>query len=254
MAILTLLTDFGARDYYVAAVKGVLLSQAPDAVIVDVTHEVAPGDVEEAAFLLAAAAPEFPAGTVHLVVVDPQVGSDRRILVVRTPEALFVAPDNGVLSPWLAAAEVFSVTAARWFRDGPGATFHGRDRFAPVAAALLRGETPESLGEVIRDPVILDRRPPWRDGEVVHGRVVHVDRFGNLVSDVPAAWCAAGDPLVTVGDRRVERWVTHYAELRPGETGALIGSLGTLEISVREGSAAEVLRAGRSSSVRLDSR
>lgn len=254
MAILTLLTDFGVRDYYVAAVKGVVLSRAPDTVIVDVSHEVAPGDVEEAAFLLAAAAPEFPAGTVHLAVVDPGVGSERRILVARTAEATFVAPDNGLLSPWLAAAEVFSVTDGRWFRDAPGATFHGRDRFAPIAAALLRGQMPEGLGEPLRDPRVLDSRSPQRQGEVVHGHIVHVDRFGNLVSNIPATWCPARDRVVTVGDRRLRRWVTHYAELRPGEAGVLIGSLGTLEVSVRDGSAAGKLGVGRGVAVRLDPR
>lgn len=254
VAILTLLTDFGIRDYYVAAVKGVVLSRAPGTVIVDVVHEVAPGDVEEASFLLAAAVPEFPAGTVHLVVVDPGVGSDRRILVARTAEALFVAPDNGLLSPWLGAAEVFSVTDGRWFRDRPGATFHGRDRFAPIAAALLTGEAPEELGEPIRDPRVIDRRPPRRDGATVYGRVVHVDRFGNLVTDIPATWCPTRDHVVTVGDRRLRRWVTHYAELPAGEPGALIGSLGTVEISVRDGSAADDLGAGRGDFVRLDPR
>lgn len=254
VAILTLLTDFGIRDYYVAAVKGVVLSRAPETVIVDVSHEVAPGDVEEASFLLAAAAPEFSAGTVHLAVVDPGVGSDRRILVARTAEALFVAPDNGLLSPWLGAAEVFSVTDGRWFRDRPGATFHGRDRFAPIAAALLTGEAPEELGEPIRDPRMIDRPPPRRDGATMHGRVVHVDRFGNLVTDIPATWCRTRDHVVTVRGRRLRRWVTHYAELPAGEPGVLIGSLGTVEISVRDGSAADDLGAERGDFVRLDPR
>ncbi|MGH9379187.1 MAG: SAM hydrolase/SAM-dependent halogenase family protein [Thermoanaerobaculia bacterium] len=251
MPILTLLTDFGTRDYYVAAVKGVILREAPKAVIIDITHEVSPGDIEEASFLLAAVAGEFPVGTVHLAVVDPQVGGDRRILVARTPGALFVAPDNGLLSPWLDSADVFSVTAGDLVRAGPGATFHGRDRFAPLAAALLRSQPPEDLGEPVTDPITLDPRPPRREGTTVEGRVVHVDRFGNLISDIPEAWCPRGARVVSVAGRQVERWVTHYAALSPGQVGALIGSLGTVEVSVRDGSAAERLGCGRGDPVRV---
>jgi S-adenosylmethionine hydrolase len=125
---------------------------------------------------------------------------------------------------------------------------------APVAAALLRGRMPEELGEPVVQPVNLDREPPRREGDVVHGRVVHVDRFGNLVTDVPAAWCSPADSRVTVAGRRVERWGTHYAELPAGEPAALVGSLGTVEVSVNRGSAAALLGAGRGDAVRIEPR
>ncbi len=157
MPILTLLTDFGTEDYYVAAVKGTILRLAPGTELVDISHQVPAGDLETAAFLLAAAAPAFPPGTVHLAVVDPGVGSDRRILSVRAPGAWFVAPDNGLLTPVLdGAVSIRSVEKSDLFLSAPGHTFHGRDRFAPVAAWLLRSE-PEAqwiqLGPEIGDPV-----------------------------------------------------------------------------------------------------
>src|SRR4051812_13619730 len=145
MSLLTLLTDFGTADYYVAAVKGTVLRLAPGTTLVDISHQVPPGDVEAAAFLLAAAAPSFPDGSVHLAVVDPGVGSGRRILAARTASGLFLAPDNGLLGPLLedadAARELRAVERSDLFLTAPGATFHGRDRFAPVAAWLLRGGT-----------------------------------------------------------------------------------------------------------------
>lgn len=151
--ILTLLTDFGTTDYYVAAVKGTVLRGAPGTTLVDISHQVPPGDVETAAFLLAAAAASFPEGTVHLAVVDPGVGSERRILAVRTASAWFLAPDNGLLTPVLdGALSVRSEERSGLFLPSPGQTFHGRDRFAPVAAFLLRGEPGETLGRRSRIP------------------------------------------------------------------------------------------------------
>ncbi|HEY4575340.1 MAG TPA: SAM-dependent chlorinase/fluorinase, partial [Thermoanaerobaculia bacterium] len=146
--LLTLLTDFGTADYYVAAVKGTVLRLAPRTTLVDVSHEVPPGDVETASFLLRAAAPSFPDRTVHLAVVDPGVGSGRRILAVRAGTGIFVAPDNGLLTPFLDGAEIRSVEREDLFLSGPGQTFHGRDRFAPVAAWLVRGEGLARLGPV----------------------------------------------------------------------------------------------------------
>jgi hypothetical protein len=256
--LLTLLTDFGTADYYVAAVKGTVLRLAPEARIVDLSHEVAPGDVEGGADLLAAAAPAFPEGTLHLAVVDPGVGSARRILAVEAAGQRFLAPDNGLLTPFVGAAaagspagggapppfRAWSVERRELFLPSPGATFHGRDRFAPVAAALLRGQAPESLGPEVADPVRLPLEPPRRRASggrvVLRGRVVRVDRFGNLVTDLPAAWLERDElEAVEVAGREVRRRVDHYAELPAGEAGALAGSLGTVELSLRGESLAE---------------
>ncbi len=231
--ILTLLTDFGTADYYVAAVKGTLLRLAPGTTLVDVSHEVPPGDVETAAFLLAAAASSFPDGTVHLAVVDPGVGSGRRMLAVRAASAFFLAPDNGLLTPFFAdAAEIRAVERTDLFLAGPGQTFHGRDRFAPAAAWLLRGERFEALGPEIGDPVRLPAPPPQRSPGRVTGRVIHVDRYGNLVTDIPAGWLPPGPCRAEAGGHATGRRVTHYAEIPPGEAAMLPGSLGTVELSL----------------------
>jgi S-adenosyl-L-methionine hydrolase (adenosine-forming) len=245
-AILTLLTDFGDADYYVGALKGTLLRLAPRALLVDLSHQLPAGDVEAAADLLAGAAPTFPPGTCHLAVVDPGVGSARRMLVVESGGHHFVAPDNGLLTLFFAPATgVWAVTRTDLFVAGPGATFHGRDRFAPVAAALLRGDHPAALGEPIADPVRLPTAPPVREpgprGVSLRGRVVRIDRYGNLVTDLPADWLRGTARFVRaeVAGRRCERWVTHYAELPAGEPGAMIGSRGTLELALRDQSLAQ---------------
>jgi S-adenosyl-L-methionine hydrolase (adenosine-forming) len=236
--LLTLLTDFGTADYYVAAVKGTILRLAPGTALVDVSHEVPPGDIEAAAFLLGAAAPSFPEGTVHLAVVDPGVGSGRRILAVRTPTARFVAPDNGLLTPVLdAAVAVHSVERSDLFLAGPGQTFHGRDRFAPVAAWLLNGGNAGDLGPEISDPRRLPAPPPRREPGRISGRVVHVDRYGNLVTDIPASWlppspCRAEVAGGKAGGQIASTLVGHYAEIPAGEAALLAGSLGTVELSL----------------------
>jgi S-adenosylmethionine hydrolase len=230
--LLSLLTDFGTADYYVAAVKGTVLRLAPGAAVVDVSHEVPPGDVETAAFLLAAAAPSFPDGTVHLAVVDPGVGSRRRILAARAGGARFVAPDNGLLTPFLDGAEVRAVERSELFLPGPGQTFHGRDRFAPVAAWLLRGEALEELGPAVADPVRLPASPPRREEGRIAGRVIHVDRYGNLVTDIPAAWLPAGPCRAEVDGHATSRRAGCYVEIPEEEAAMLPGSLGTVELSL----------------------
>jgi S-adenosyl-L-methionine hydrolase (adenosine-forming) len=260
MPTITLLTDFGTDDYYVAAVKGVLLRLAPGSTLVDVTHSVAPGDVEGAAWLLAAAARWHAAGTVHLAVVDPGVGSARGILALRAGGSFFVAPDNGLLTPildgapgsweaaqggWGSGVEAHEIRREDVFLPGPGATFHGRDRFAPVAAWLARGEELAALGPRRDDPVRLAAAPPRAEGTppipgtagaVLHGRVVHVDRFGNLITDLPAEWlgearCEA-EVEVRGATHRTPHRAAHYAAIPPGEAAVLPGSLGTLELSL----------------------
>lgn len=251
--LLTLLTDFGTADYYVAAVKGTVLRLAPDTTLVDISHDVPPGNVETAAFLLSAAAPSFPERTVHLAVVDPGVGSERRMLAVRTPSAWFLAPDNGLLTPFLdSAVSIRSVENASLFLSGPSHTFHGRDRFAPTAAWLLRVNLETELGPEISDPVRLPFSPPRQEPGRLVGRVAHVDRYGNLVTDLPAAWLPAGPCRAEVGGHTVTLRASHYAGIPAGEAALLPGSLGTMEISlngedlarrwgVRRGEAVKVL-------------
>jgi hypothetical protein len=231
--LLTLLTDFGTADYYVAAVKGTLLRLAPGTTLVDVSHEVPPGDVETAAFVLAAAVSSFPDGTVHLAVVDPGVGSGRRMLAVRTDSAFFVAPDNGLLTPFFeGTAAIRAIERPELFLPSPGQTFHGRDRFAPAAAFLLRDEPFEALGPEISDPVRLPAPPPRRSPGKITGRVIHVDRYGNLITNIPAGWLPAGPCRAEVGGHATSRRVTHYAEIPRDEAAMLPGSLGTVELSM----------------------
>ena len=257
---LTLLTDFGLTDYYVAAVKGTVLRLAPGTVLVDISHDVPAGDVETASFLLAAAFPSFPAGTVHLAVVDPGVGSERRILAARVASGLapswLLAPDNGLLTPLLdQVEEIRSVEKAELFLASPGQTFHGRDRFAPTAAWLLRGEPFTALGPIVEDPVRLQAPPPRREGTQILGRVAHVDRYGNLVTDIPAAWLPAGGCRVEVGDRAIDRATgrraTCYAEIPPGEAAFLSGSLGTVELSLNGENLAQQWGVTRGTAVRV---
>jgi S-adenosylmethionine hydrolase len=251
--LLTLLTDFGLSDYYVAAVKGTVLRLAPGTQLVDLSHQVEPGDIAGGAFLLAAAAPVFPAGTVHLAVVDPGVGSRRRILAAETASgSSLVAPDNGLLTPLLSGARVRAVERGDLYLESPGATFDGRDRFAPIAAFLLRGGAPAELGPEIDDPVKLDLKPPRQEPGLLTGTVLHIDRFGNLVTDIPASWLPAastapgqasgqaggastapGQVAARVGSHTTSRLAGHYEEIPRYEAALMVGSLGTLELAMR---------------------
>ena len=187
--IITLLTDFGTTDYFVGAVKGVILSADPETHIVDITHEIPPQDIEAAAFTLLAAHSSFPAGTIHLAVVDPGVGSSRRPIVYKCM-TFFVGPDNGVFSyvcdrSTVSPAKTFHLTNEKYFRKRVSETFHGRDVFAPFAAALASGVKPNELGAPITDMVRLPSLTPvtTRGGEI-KGRVIHIDRFGNCITNI----------------------------------------------------------------------
>lgn len=253
MPIITLTTDFGLQDAYVGAMKGVILSIAPEVTIVDITHCVPPQAVAQAAFILAVTVPYFPLGTVHVVVVDPGVGSQRRPIAVQTSQAIFVAPDNGVLTPILqsstsegAPVTVIHLTRREYWLPQVSYTFHGRDIFAPVAAYLARGVPITSLGEPIDDPVMLDLPRPRRlpDGSL-QGQVVYVDQFGNLVTNIPAEWLDRTTQWqIEVAGHTVERLSATYSDVPSGHLLALIGSAGALELAMREGSAARALGIG----------
>lgn len=252
-SLITLTTDFGTRDPFVGIMKGVIATRAPAVRVVDVTHDVPPQDVLAGALVLRHAAPFFPRGTVHVGVVDPGVGSTRRALCVETDTALFVGPDNGILSlasPPDDVRRIVELTEERFFLSPRSNTFHGRDVFAPVAAALATGTQPDELGPTVAAMERLTLPEPNIRGGSVHGQVIYVDHFGNLVTNVPAAM-APEKGVVRCGDRRVVTAST-YAAVQPGEAVAVVDSWGLVEIAVRNGSAASVLGAGVGSAVVLE--
>ena len=235
--VLALLTDFGTRDPYVGAMKGAALSVCADATIVDLTHEIAPHDVAEAARHLAAAAPYFPAGTAFVVVVDPGVGSARRALAARAGGCGFVGPDNGVLTPVLSEdVAIVEIADPRYMRADVSRTFEGRDRFAPAAAWLLRGVPLDGLGPRVADPVHLPLPRPVVQGGVLRGVLVAADRFGNVATSIDRVAFeafAAGSTVRLTLDGRTLRLVETYVEIGAGEVAALFGSAGLLEVAAR---------------------
>jgi S-adenosyl-L-methionine hydrolase (adenosine-forming) len=238
--------------------RGVIFNLAPNARIVDLTHEVRPQGVADAAFLLDGAAPYFPWGTIHVAVVDPGVGTDRRVLCVRTSRATYLAPDNGLLTRVLereSAARIVSVTNRDYFLPEVSNTFHGRDIFAPVAAHLARGLDPIRLGPEISSirPLNLPRASETEPG-VLSGEIIYIDRFGNLVTNVATA---ALPEIVSVSlrDARIRGPVCHsYAEREEGDLLIVGGSSGLLEVSVNRGSAQERLQSRRGDPVRVSVR
>jgi len=248
--VVTLLTDFGAADVYAGVLRGVILRLAPEVRIVDLTHEVPAHDARLAALHLEDALPYFPEGTVHLVVVDPGVGTDRRGIAVVTQDAFGVGPDNGVLTPLLArGGRAIELTAGGLALEPLSRTFHGRDLFAPAAAALARGDDPGTLGSAVEDAIRLSFPEPALDGDAVTGEILHVDRFGNLITNVRAALLAGwGCFWVEVGETLVAGPADNY-RLGDEPLRALFGSTGRLEIALREGSAACSLGIGTGDAV-----
>lgn len=263
MSVITLTTDFGLADSYVGAMKGVILTIAPAARIVDISHMLPPQDILRAAQFVQEFVPYFPAGAIHVVVVDPGVGSDRRPIAVRTATATFVGPDNGLFSQVLAAGdpraqagegpepasgqaagatEVIWLNKAAYWLPQVSHTFHGRDVFAPVAAHLAAGVPFAALGTPITDAVVLPAVYPTRRSDgVVCGRIVYADHFGNLVSNLPAEWLAGRRWVFRLAGGQVAGLSQTYADVPSGQLLALIGSSGRLEIAVRNGSAAAQL-------------
>jgi S-adenosylmethionine hydrolase len=248
--LISLLTDFGLSDTYVGQLKAAILGVCPSVSIVDLTHAVPPQDVASGAYLLWSAVEPFPSGTVHLAVVDPGVGSPRRGVALRCARGdLFVGPDNGLLLP--AAKRLGGVSLAvelrhpEFWRPQPSSTFHGRDIFGPVAAHLACGVPLESLGPPIAD--LVDLAIPRPDGP--SGEVIHVDTYGNLVTNLPAA---ALPPRyrVRLGDQLIAS-ASYYAAVSSGELVALVGSAGLVEISARDANAAALTGAHRGTPVQL---
>jgi S-adenosylmethionine hydrolase len=265
-AVVTLTTDFGTADGYVAAMKGVILSIAPGVHLVDISHEVTPHDVREAAFVLYTACSCFPHQTVHMAVVDPGVGGGRRALAVRTAAGTFVGPDNGVFTYVMerqGADQVVEIAELRYALDRVSGTFHGRDVFAPAAAHLASGTPLDALGPPIDDPVLLDDPLLEVGSGQVRGEVLHIDRFGNAITSIGLlAWSGeelrlepafgqgrgregpvlpAREAVTSAGEWEVTGIHRTYAEAQPGQPLALVGSGQLLEIALREGSGAREL-------------
>lgn len=271
-AIITLTTDFGLNDAYVAAMKGVILSINSEVKLVDICHNIKPQNIAQAAFVLSTAYPFFPEKTIHVVVVDPEVGTERRAIILKTPTAFFVAPDNGVLSyvikqsstkpvetngnrqqielgPGLAAV---AITKSQFWRSPVSPTFHGRDILAPVAAWLSLGLPPVEFGQIITSLTVLTLLRPYQqpDGWLV-GHILHIDSFGNLITNIRGDDLPQTEGAITVkvGNQLISGLSRTYAE-RAGLL-ALIDSSGYLELSLKEGSAGSWLDAEVGDEVRI---
>lgn len=256
--IITLLTDFGTKDHYVASLKGVILGINPQCTLVDITHQISPQDMEEGAFILANAYAYFPRGTIHLAVVDPGVGGPRRPILVETENYIFVGPDNGLFTMALKREKVKQAVILkkeRYFLPHLSETFHGRDLFAPVAGHLSLGVNPARFG---------DRIESWKElpfskvsiiGDELIGEIIYIDAFGNLVSNVDegqlAEFAGKGAIIVRIGEKGIEGLKKGYWEGKKGELIALIGSGGFLEISAREGSARKMLKTDRGDQISI---
>ena len=259
--IITLTTDFGLNDHFVGTMKGVILDIVPEAEIIDICHAVQAFDILDGALALAQSYAYFPTRTVHLVVVDPGVGSARRPIVASSEKYNFVAPDNGVLSLMYAREERLSVrhiTSEHYFLQPLSNTFHGRDIFAPVAAYLAKGVDHEKFGDEVTDYVRFNApKPKSVDANTLRGVVLRVDRFGNLITnfapqDVPALFAEQVPAFkLTVGKCETSSLRSNYAEGAPGEVFGILGSMGYLEIAANRGSAAQIAGAGKGAEVRL---
>ncbi len=255
--IITLTTDYGTNDHLVGTLKGVILKINPDVTIVDITHEVAPYDVLDGALAIASAYRYFPARTIHVVIVDPGVGTERRPLLVSGETQYFVAPDNGVLSlvyEQETALLVRHATAEHYFLQPVSKTFHGRDIFAPVAGWLSKGWQSASMGEEINDYKRFALPKPKAAEGVTQGTVLRMDHFGNLITnfrpdDMPDGALKSGTLKMQVNGKEVKRLVETFAQGEPGEPVALVGSSGFIEIAVNKGNAARVVGAGRGATV-----
>ena len=259
--IVTLTTDFGLNDHFVGTMKGVILNIAPDAEIVDINHSVQPFDVLDGALTIAQTYSYFPSATIHVVVVDPGVGTARRPILLSTEKYYFVAPDNGVLSLVYSREErirVRHITMDHYFLQPVSNTFHGRDVFAPVAGWLAKGVDGEKFGEDISDFIRFNApKPKPVDARTFRGVVLKVDRFGNLVTnftpqDVPVLFQAAPPPFkLVIGKREITQLRSSYSEGSPNELFGILGSMGYLEIVANRASALQLVGSGKGSEVSL---
>jgi hypothetical protein len=243
MALITLTTDFGTADPFVGIMKGVIAGRAPAATVIDLTHGVPPQAILAGALVLRHAVPYFPAGTIHVAVVDPGVGTTRRPLCVETARALLVGPDNGLLSlaaPPADVRRILHLTNEAFFLSPRSHTFHGRDVFAPAAAALAAGTLPTALGVEVSAMARLELPPVISESDALRGQVIYIDHFGNLCTNIPETALTAfpGRELsITLGTACLRGPAASYAAVAAGEPVVVVNSWGMVEIAVREGSA-----------------
>ncbi len=248
-SIITLLTDFGTKDHYVASMKGTILNINPQCTLIDITHHVNPHDIREGAFILANAYSAFPKGTIHLSVVDPGVGGPRKPILLVTANYFFVGPDNGLFTIALKREKVEKVVALtnpKYFLSHMSNTFQGRDLFAPAAAYLSLGVKPKAFGPELDSWVELDfEKPRIREGRLI-GKIFHIDTFGNLISNIDEKqlflYVKDHSFVIRTGRRAIQGLKKGYWEGKGNEPMALIGSGGFLEISIREGNAQKILK------------
>lgn len=259
MPVITLMTDYGTRDQYVGVLKGVLLSMAPNVQIVDITHDIEPYNVVHGAFLLRQIWPWYPKGTIHLAIIDPGVGSERRIILGQYSGRFVVAPDNGLVTMLhhdISVEAMYAVEERRFFLSEVSPTFHGRDMMAPVAAHLANGVAASSFGQVADRLEMLPVAPrAERVGKALRGTVIYVDRFGTLVTNIREEQLAALGPHrsafeVIVNETRLGPIRSAFFEVPPGDPVAFLGSCATLEVAVNQGQAVE--RFGKTAAVRVE--
>jgi len=252
--VIALITDFGTRDHFVAAMKGTILSINPSAVIVDITHEIDPQNRREAAFTLAACYRDFPTATVFVAVVDPGVGSDRRGIAVEGGGYYFVGPDNGVLSPALKhESKVVELNRPEYFSERVSNTFHGRDIFAPVAAHLARGASIESVGPRIMDFIKHSFPHPRREGGRLLGSVLRIDKFGNIITNLRPKDLGREFSIRLAG-LTVTKLRCSFSEGAPGEFFAIEGSAGFIELAMNQGSAADRLKVDTGAEIEVETK
>ena len=256
--IITLTTDFGLQDYYVSAMKAVILEIAPDDVrLVDISHEIPNQDIMAGSWVVQNSTPLFPKGSVHLVVVDPGVGTDRNPIALKVNERYYVGPDNGIFSLLTEGTEFEAVrlTNPDYWRGTPSNTFHGRDIFAPVAAHLSAGVPLQELGEPLEKLENYRWAEPIADKDGLQGWIIHIDKFGNLVSNLPESLIdgviADRNVKIYVGNTILDEIVTTFGSVAEGEPAAYIGSSGMLEVGINKGDAAEMLSVQKGAQISL---
>ena len=258
-AIITLLTDFGLQDYFVGAMKGVILAINPSARIIDITHEIPPQDIEAGAFNLLACYRDFPQGTIHVAVVDPGVGSTRRPILIASANQFFIGPDNGIFS-WICEREgkykPIHLHNEKFFRQPVSSTFHGRDIFAPVAGALSVGTPFDEFGTALADIIRLDSlEPKSLNANEIEARIIHIDRFGNCITNLNRADLGVDfdGTKLRVGNHEITSFRNYFSEEaeQNDEIFCIVGSAGFVEIVAKNRSAAEILAAERGQSAIL---